>query len=691
MKRLGEGDRSSALDPPGAEERRGAWDRIRALSRVSLGREHPDPRVRAALAREYVHREYPRSYAWQVVDLLTMVLGAVLHLPAVVALGVLRFCLDGGSRVLMRRFTTALDAGQPLDPLIRRGMPWYLLNGLTWAALSWPTLLLPSEHPQLQVLIVIALVAQVILATSTCFVPALYRAGYIGFVLSLLGIGAYTGGMHGLIILVSTPPLLLLMWDLARTTRRRHAEMLVAQMERDLAISTQATVIDQLGTAREHATRLATTDTVTQLPNRQAFLDHLDRLMERDVPFTLVLVDLDYFKNVNDTMGHHVGDAVLVSTAATLLEAESDASLIARLGGDELALVLPKTAPAHLQERFDLWSSRLAHLQVAGVGTLGSSVTAGSAHYPEDGCDRRAILNAADMALRVAKAALRGSHQSFRPEMTGAFNRETRIANLLVQSITGRMFDVHVQPQVRMDDGEIVAGEILTRFRLPELASFPVQLVFDVAEERGLGRRLSDVLLESARDAVIEASTSVGRVVPLSINLSPATLKLPDMLLHRLAGWVTAGLDPRLVTLEITEDAISGRGLGHVGATLKAISALGFGLALDDFGTGHASLAHLHKLPIDELKIPKQFVDTVTEDRKDQAIVRSALALCEHLEIRCVVEGVETRAQRDTLLDLGASVAQGHLWSTPRPLDDFISLLRSHHRDQMSYSRPAGS
>lgn len=263
----------------------------------------------------------------------------------------------------------------------------------------------------------------------------------------------------------------------------------------------------------------------------------------------------------------------------------------------------------------------------------------------------------------------------YRAVMIDVFRRETDIANALSRSIEERAFAIHVQPQVTIEDGGIVAAEALTRFTDPELRRYPVQEIFDVAEERGLGSRLSEVLLELAADTALELHSRPETRVPVAINLSPSTLKAPRMLVKQLRGWVDRGLDPSMITLEITEDAISGRGLDQIHDTMDTIDGMGFALALDDFGTGHASLAHVHSLPISELKIAKQFVDAVTSSRTDQAIVRSALVMCDHLGIRCVVEGVETPLQAAALVSMGAREAQGYRWARPMPVGAFTALM----------------
>lgn len=650
-------------------------------------RPHPDPEIRLALARQFVHREQRLHYSAVGIGVVLMVTGLAIDLPWLFAMGLVRATVDSFGQSLLRKLSNSLDSsgdtGVGATERLLRGLErFYALTGVTWGCLTGSSIVGLNASPVLAMPAAISIVATVMLTTSTCHVPRLFTSFHAAYMLSLLPFCVALGGTERLILLGGLPVLQYLNWDLARGTLRQLTSMLEMQFERDRALERQSQVIAELDAARSHAQQLAQTDSVTQIPNRQAFLDQVDaRVANPAQPFVLILLDLDHFKNINDTMGHHVGDAVLTGMAQALLQIEAGRSgpaslpFIARLGGDELAVVLPGAqSPDSVAERFDRWRQQLAQLPVDGVGSVALSFTAGSARFPLDGAERRALLNAADMAMRAAKAACRGTHQSYRPEMNAEFLRETRIAQLLSQAIDERHLEIVIQPQVRMSDGAIVAGEALTRFNQAELGGYSVQAVFDVAEERGLGRRLAAVLMEVSGDAA-KWLQQQPCAVPIAINLSPSTLKAPAALLEQLETWLSQGLRRDLVKLEITEDAISGRGLGHIEAMFARIARLGFAVSLDDFGTGHASLAHLHTLPINELKIARQFVESVCHNRKDQAIVRSALAMCEHLSIRCVVEGVENAEQVRMLQALGATVGQGYHWHRPMNLHDFCELL----------------
>ena len=652
--------------------------RLRLFNPFSIANGAPaDPAVRLALVHEYARRELPMNLTSQGSGLLTILVGLEMGSVLVMMIGLFRILVDTTSRVFMRRTVAALAQGENVDRLLHWGGPLYGLIGFSWAVVAAPAFLLPLVSTSQLILPAIAVVALYVMATSTCFVPRLFTATTVGFAVGLAPVWLQLGGMAGVVLFAAMPLLHYMLWEVARKNLQQYRVLLEPQVERDRAIAEQARVIDELHVSRQHAHDLAATDTVTGLPNRQAFLDHLDALTAApDERFTLILVDLDYFKHINDTLGHHVGDAVLTGLARSLRGFELGEALAARLGGDEFALVAPGVHDEQAVRRaHERWLQRLSQLPVPGIGDLSISATCGSARYPADGAERRLLLNVADMALRTAKAARRGTMLAFEPGMAAVFNTETRIANLLAQSIDGQQFEIHMQPQVSIADGNVIGAEALVRFSDPDLARFSVQSVFDVAEERGLGQRLSASLLKASGVAVLDMQRRLSRPIPVAINLSASTLKSPEALMQQLKDWVADGLSPAMIKLEITEDAIAGRGQDRAKETLAAVAAMGFELALDDFGTGQASLAHVHSLPIHEVKIAKEFVEGVCTDRKDQAIVKAALTMCEHMGVRCVLEGVETQEQMQQLRVLGAQFAQGYLWARPMPVDAPADVL----------------
>ncbi|MDO5610633.1 MAG: EAL domain-containing protein [Pseudomonadota bacterium] len=647
-----------------------------------------DPAIVRYLALEYVRREVPMTYSAQAGGLVLLVIGASLAHPWVLALGVLRLVVDGTSRWFMRRFRRALEDGGSPDHLLRWRKPGYFLIGFTWGMVGWPAYLSPAAQIQSSLLVGISLLSMVIMMASVCYIPALFTMTTLGFTLAFLPVLVLVDKVPLVVLLIGIPVLQFMLWDLARHNHTTLSNMLEMQVERDLALVEQKAVISALDDSRQQATRLALSDVLTGLPNRLGFLERIDALINTpDARFQLLLLDLDHFKNINDTLGHNAGDALLIEAARVLEDggaAGGKPHYVARLGGDEFAVILHDDQDDHYADGLHKrWLSTFSQVQLPKFGRFSGSLTCGAAQWPKDGADRASLLHAADMALRKAKVIRRGSFLDFDAQMVDVFERETSIANLLAGSIEEQLFVFHLQPQVDIRDGRIIGAEILTRFTDLELAKFPVQLVFDVAEERGLGQRLATVLLDRSAETVMELQPYMKRRVPIAINLSPSTLRNPAGLLDQLAGLMARGLRPDMIKLEITEDAISGRGLETVGDAMSQIAGLGFALSLDDFGTGQSALAHLHSLPIHEIKIAKRFVDPIAQGgrtldlvRKDEAIVRATLNLSRQLGMRCVLEGVETREQAECLQAMGAEIAQGYYWARPMPVMDFMEMLR---------------
>ena len=325
--------------------------------------------------------------------------------------------------------------------------------------------------------------------------------------------------LTGMSILVAVPLLMLLVLDMARRTIRLLRSMLDAQFERDGAIAAQELVIGDLDAERERAARMAATDFLTGAPNRMAFLENLERRIAAGTPFTVVLLDLDYFKNVNDSMGRRAGDVVLSKTLEALTA--DGAGYVARLGGDEVGALFPHESPAQLTARVMAMTRRLDALDCGEFGVLAMSASAGSAVFPGDATDRQGLLHAADVAMRTAKSSRRGAYQAFERSLEELFQRDTTIASLLTTSIEEGPFRVVFQPQVWIDDGSLIAAEALTRFTHPGLSMISVGTGFSVAEDRGLGTRLSHAVLQATGDAIIDAHSRMAQPLRLAVNLSP--------------------------------------------------------------------------------------------------------------------------------------------------------------------------
>ena len=656
------------------------WRFLRAINPFVL----PVPRVDAAitdrLLQEYLRRQGGLGYSGLAGAALVLLIGVSLEHGLLVLLSTGMLLLYALDRRGMRRLHERLARGRTATRAVRALVPVYVGLGIAWALVAWPAYLAPSGLSQDALLVAISLVALVMGVTSVCFAPRLFTAHTAGYMATTALVVFKIGATTGLVLALAIPVLQYMLWDMARHYHRTWSHMLFMQLQRDRALAEQAQVITVLDDSRRRASQAAATDGTTRLPNRNAFVAHVDALIDAAVPFRLLLVDLDYFKNVNDTLGHHAGDALL-RHAGTILGSGGAGEggqevFVARLGGDEFAVVIPESVePGLLAERHAGWLRAMSEITLPDIGRVAGSFTCGVAHWPEHARDRRGLMQAADMALRMAKTECRGSLKHFQPGIQAAFGRETRIAHLLADTIEQRLYELHLQPQVSIVDGRLLGAEVLTRFLHPELSKFPVQLVFEVAEQRGIGQRLSKVLLDDTLEAVIRLQPELPPDTHVAINLSPSILKHPVGLIEQLWSGIDRGLRPDMVTLEVTEDAISGRGVGQVREVLESMASMGFRLALDDFGTGQSAFSHLHSLPIHEVKIAKEFVDGVVGGIKDEAIVKSVLTLCRHVGLRCVLEGVETEKQSRHLATLGADIGQGFYWARPMPITAFRHWL----------------
>jgi diguanylate cyclase (GGDEF)-like protein len=420
--------------------------------------------------------------------------------------------------------------------------------------------------------------------------------------------------------------------------------------------------------------RQARTDELTGLTNRRGFFDALSRQIERHPgrPVAVLMLDLDRFKELNDTMGHQTGDRLLSQLGPRLTAALRPADVLARLGGDEFAVLCPGAAVAgarrvaeRLQEALDK-PFELGDLQIHVDASVGIAI------YPTDGATPDALLQRADVAMYQAKGdgtevehydASRDEHSRDKLQLVGELRRALD---------RGDELELHYQPQVGLLDERVLGAEALVRWRHPERGLLMPGAFLDAAEGAGLMRRLGRVLLAQAV-AQIAAWHRDGIDLPVAVNLSSAELvdaTFADEVATLLAEHAVHG---SWLKLEITENSV----MAHperVLDTLHRLRALGCSVSLDDFGTGHASLAHLLALPVDELKIDRSFVMGLDGDAAGSAaIVRSVAVLGRDLGLSVVAEGVESATAWRALVDADCTAAQGYLLSRPLPPDELAA------------------
>ena len=418
----------------------------------------------------------------------------------------------------------------------------------------------------------------------------------------------------------------------------------------------------------EKLQRIATTDELTGLANRERFRARLDERIASATTtgemFGVMLLDLDRFKEVNDTLGHHFGDELLRDLGPRLAEVIGADGLVARLGGDEFA-VLPGENTGDADE-LEAIAGRLTACVQQPVGvdemTLEVGVSIGIARFPRDGDDPHSLLRSADVAMYAAKEA----HAGCKVYAT-ALDRHS-VRKLSVLSDFRRALDtdevvVFYQPIMQMDGTNVHGAEALVRWEHPELGLLPPSDFMPIVEQTGLIGPLTRHVLERAV-AQCAAWRQAGQELTVSVNLSVRNLLDPDLpsLISDLLSIYR--LVPEALELEITESMLMSdpdRSL----ITLTRLSQLGVGLSVDDYGTGYSSLANLRRLPIDELKIDRSFVSPMLSDESDLIIVRSTINLGHDLGLKVVAEGVEDEATLHRLQKLGCDLAQGYHFSKP--------------------------
>jgi diguanylate cyclase (GGDEF)-like protein len=418
----------------------------------------------------------------------------------------------------------------------------------------------------------------------------------------------------------------------------------------------------------------ARTDELTSLPNRRALLEEAERVLagaSAHRPCALLLLDLDGFKEVNDSLGHSAGDQLLRQIGPRLLPALAPGEVLARLGGDEFAVLLPDGSLDQAQDRAErLRKVMLQPFPVEDI-RLHVGVSIGVATAPVPAATVQEMLRCADVAMYAAKAAREGVHV-YVPDPHGGSGDRLRTMEELRTALQGDELTVHLQPQVGFADGRVTGVEALVRWQHPARGLLSPADLLPAAEQAGLLRPLTDAVLELALTAA--ARWWAADPVPVSVNLAAANVNDVDLPSKVTAALARHGLPADALTLELVEDTLMAdpeRGR----QVLAELRRLGVRTSIDDYGTGYSSLAYLRHLPADELKLDRSLTADVGRDHRASAIVRHTVALAHDLGLRLVVEGVEDAASCAALARLGCDVAQGYAIAGPMPVQDFLDWL----------------
>jgi len=442
--------------------------------------------------------------------------------------------------------------------------------------------------------------------------------------------------------------------------------------DRDGTIIGAVMVFHDVSETRAMANRmshLAQHDALTDLPNRVLLQDRLSQAIERGqrngTQAALLFLDLDRFKNVNDSLGHAAGDQLLVETSRRLVACVRECDTVSRLGGDEFVVLLSDLqdaqGPSRVAEKILRGLAEAFTLKQQSI-TLGASI--GIAVYPRDGTSVDALTKNADAAMYLAKQSGRNGYRYFTSELGELARRRLTLERAISDGLKRREFLLHYQPQFR-SDGRFIGVEALVRWKRD---GAPGEFI-PFAEESGLIIELGDHILATAcRQAQVwQASTSQAFTVAVNISAhqfrSPGFVERVTQILHE------TGLAPYHLELEITETALMSAA-ERSETILGRLKTVGVGIALDDFGTGYSSLSYLRRFPVDRIKIDKSFVHEIASSRSDTAIVEAVIGLGRNLGLRVIAEGVETLDQARVLTMLGCGEVQGYLTGRPGPAEE---------------------
>jgi diguanylate cyclase (GGDEF)-like protein/PAS domain S-box-containing protein len=411
-------------------------------------------------------------------------------------------------------------------------------------------------------------------------------------------------------------------------------------------------------------------DSLTGLSNRALFTDRVEHALGRRTvtngPIVLLL-DLDRFKLVNDSLGHHVGDDLLVAAARRLQESLRASDTVARLGGDEFAILLDQCSPARAQEQATRLLDAISRpmdlngKQVVATGSIGIAAADTASSGGE-------LLRNADMAMYRAKAAGGGCFRVFEQTMHSDAVRHLEVNANLREAIENERFVLHYQPVIDANSGQAVAMEALARWRRDGELVSPAEFI-PALEESGLILELGEWIL---RRACLDAAMWPAHL-QVNVNLSGRQLADPTIVQHVQSALEESGLEPSRLMLEITESVIMHNTETSV-RRLVELRELGVGFAIDDFGTGYSSLSYLRSFPVNELKIDRSFIETIADDPASVPLVATIVQLARALNLTTVAEGVETEAQFDLLKKLGCDRVQGYFFARPAPVEIALAL-----------------
>lgn len=421
-------------------------------------------------------------------------------------------------------------------------------------------------------------------------------------------------------------------------------------------------------------------DALTGLPNRRLFRDRLSEEIKRSRrsgrSLALLLIDLDRFKEVNDTLGHDAGDKLLIEAAKRISNCLRESDNVARPGGDEFMVILPEiTDPTRIGQVAQNVIEALLRPFLLNSHPAYVSASIGVALFPDDAGDMDTLLSYADQAMYAAKEQGRSCFSYFTPSLQERSRQRLELANELRGALAANQLEVYFQPIVELATGKVLKAEALLRWKHPTLGMIPPDRFIPIAEEVGLIHAIGDWVFHQAAQAAKRWQGFGHDGIQVAVNKSPRQL-VNGRTQEKWADYLREiDLPPSLISIEITEGLLMDGRL-EVASKLLQFRDIGIQVSLDDFGTGYSAMSYLKKFDIDYLKIDKSFVRDMTTDPSDRAIAEAIIVMAHKLGLRVIAEGVETAEQRDLLAAADCDFAQGYLFARPMPQAEFEAFLK---------------
>lgn len=443
---------------------------------------------------------------------------------------------------------------------------------------------------------------------------------------------------------------------------------------------TQRRLTEQrLHESQSRLAHLAEHDELTGLPNRQYLHNRLPKLLHRlateERSLALLHIDIDHFKNLNDSRGHGLGDQLLKIIARRLRTDTSAEDIVLRMGGDEFVVIAPMDGT--LASGKALATRLLAAVRAPIVHedfTFSLTASIGIAMYPQDGIDSETLLKHADIALFQAKERGRNCHQSFSNDMNVQVSEHVVLEQALRRALDTEQIHIEYQPVVDLHTGQLCSFEALARWRHPDLGPVPPGRFIPVAEKSGLIVPLGEQVVRDVIAQLREWQRAGLTLAPVAINVAPLQFERTDFATYVHETALQFDIDPRLIAFEVTESALLQNSNRHI-VTIDTLRHAGSRVYIDDFGTGFSNLSYLKTLPVDTVKIDQSFVRGIDSNPNDVAIVASILAVARQLRLDTIAEGIETAAQAERLRELGCKYGQGYYFSRPMPAAHCRALL----------------